>query len=134
MRIIFPALVFFLFAASAFAADAVPDGEYAVKISPLPSNKLKGTTQAYDDVVTIKGGKMTTKVSTQYGFPDGPCTMKTENGRKLIVAEMKDDKHGSNLFTLEVRGKAVAGTLKWSKIGEDGKPKQADYTVTSAAK
>lgn len=134
MRIILAAMVFVLLSTASFAGDAVQDGEWAVQIKPSPANKLKGTTQQYDDVVTIKGGKMTTKVSSQYAFPEGPCTMKTENGHKLIVAEMKDDKHGSNLFTLEVKGKAVAGTLKWSKIGEDGKPKQADYTVTGAAK
>lgn len=134
MRNILVAAIVVVLSAGGYAADAVPDGEWAVQIKPNPANKLKGTTQPYDDVVTIKGGKMTTKVSAQYGFPEGPCTIKTENGHKLIVAEMKDDKHGSNLFTLEVKGKAVAGTLKWSKVGEDGKPKQADYTVTGAAK
>lgn len=134
MRIILSASVLMLLTASVFAADAVPDGEWAVEIKPNATNKLKGTTQQYDDVITIKGGRMTTKVSTQYGFPDGPCTLKTEGGAKLIVCELKDDKHGSNLFTLQVKGKAVAGTLKWSKIGEDGKPKQADYAVTGAAK
>lgn len=134
MRIILAAAVLVLLSATSFAADAVPEGEWAVQIKPSPTNKLKGTTQPYDDVVTIKGGKMTTKVSSQYGFPEGTCSIKTENGHKLIVAEMKDDKHGSNLFTLEVKGKAVAGTLKWSKTGEDGKPKVADYTVTGAAK
>lgn len=120
---------FMICALSVHAADTVPDGEYAVKVTPSPQNKLKHTTQPYDDVLTIKGGKMTSKVSNSYGFPEGTCTLKNEGGRKLIVCEMKDDKHGANVYTLEVRGKLAVGTLKWSKIGEDGKPKAADYTL-----
>lgn len=113
------------------AVETVPDGEWSVKVTPSPQNKLKHTTQAYDDVLTIKGGRLTSKVSAGYGFPDGACTPKTEGGRKLIVCEMKDEKHGTNLYTLEVKGKAAVGVLKWSKIGEDGKPKSAEYTLGS---
>lgn len=134
MRIILPALVFFLFAASGFAADAVPDGEYAVKVTPLASNKLKGTTQAYDDVLTIKGGKMTSKVSAGYGFPEGECKLTTVGTRKVVVCEMKDEKHGTNLYSIDMQAKMCAGTLKWSKMGEDGKPKVAEYQIKGAAK
>lgn len=134
MRIILSAAVFMLVAASSFAADAVPDGEYAVKVTPLASNKLKGTTQAYDDVLTIKGGKMTTKVSTQYGFPEGECKVTTVGTRKVVVCEMKDEKHGTNLFSIDMQAKMCAGTLKWSKMGEDGKPKTAEYQIKGTAK
>lgn len=134
MRIVLAAAVFMLLSASAFAADVVPDGEYAVKVTPLASNKLKGTTQAYDDVLTIKGGKMTTKVSAGYGFPEGECKVTTVGTRKVVVCEMKDEKHGTNLFSLDLQPKLCAGTLKWSKMGDDGKPKSAEYQIKGTAK
>jgi hypothetical protein len=81
--------VFLICALSTYAAEAVPDGEFSVKVTPSPQNKLKHTTQPYDDVLTIKGGEMTSKVSNGYGFQEGTCTLKNEGGRKLIVCEMK---------------------------------------------
>jgi hypothetical protein len=116
------------------AADAAPSGEWPVEVKPAATNKLKGTMQAYPDVIIIKDNKMTTQVSAKYGYESGVCTVKTEGGKSVITAELKHPKHGNNTYTVEIKGAAITGTMKWGKTGEDGKAKSADYTLASAAK
>jgi hypothetical protein len=132
MRTIYTAVLLMgiLSCARASAADVA----YAVQVVPSPSNKLKHTTEKYDDVLTISGKKFSSKVSSGYGFPDGECTEKKEGARPIITVELKDEKHGTNKYELTIQGDKIAGTLKWSKPGEDGKPKTAEYTITGSVK
>ncbi|MCW8133325.1 MAG: hypothetical protein KIS92_23475 [Planctomycetota bacterium] len=122
--------------ALSYAQDqkGVAEGEYAVEVKPSPNNKLRGTNQAYKDVITLKDGKFSTMVNTKYGFDPVAYEVKTDGGKTVVVAELKDEKHGSNKYELEVKGAALEGTMKWGKMGEDGKPKAAEYTLTGAKK
>lgn len=113
---------------------AVAEGEYAVDVKPSPSNKLRGTNQAYKDVITLKDGKFSSMVNAKYGFEPVAYEVKTDGGKTIVVAELKDAKHGSNKYELEVKGNALEGTMKWGKQGEDGKAKTAEYTLTGAKK
>jgi hypothetical protein len=122
------------FEASAGEKMAQPTLDLAVKVTPNPANTLRGTTQAYDDVLAVRAGRLSSKVSSGYGFPDGPYTAKNEAGKTLIQAELKDEKHGLNQYNLVIQGEKVTGTLKWSKTGEDGKPKSAEYTLAGTVK
>jgi len=132
MRIIVAVLFGMLCSSAVFAADAPV--AFAVSVLPSASNKLKHTTEKYDDVLTVTGAKFSSKVSSGYGFPDGECQMKKDGAKSTITAELKDEKHGTNKYDLVVQGDKIAGTLKWSKMGEDGKPKTAEYTITGSVK
>lgn len=111
-----------------------PDGEWAVDVKPAATNKLKGTMQAYKDVITIKDGKFSTQINTKYGFEPAACTVKSENGKTVVSAELKDEKHGSNKYELMFKDNTVEGTMHWGKMGEDGKPKNAEYAISGTKK
>ncbi|MBI3828560.1 MAG: hypothetical protein HY291_03535 [Planctomycetes bacterium] len=132
------AAFFFLATAAAYAAEKAepkaPEGEWTVQLKPAAGNKLKGTTQAYPDTITIKDGKFSTQVNTKYGFDAVACKVKTEGGKTLVTAELSDEKHGKNTYELTFSGTAVEGTMKWGKAGEDGKPKSAEYAVSGTKK
>ena len=132
MRIIAVVLFGILISPAIFAADAPV--AFAVSVVPSASNKLKHTTEKYDDVLTVTGAKFSSKVSSGYGYPDGDCQTKKDGAKTVITAELKDDKHGTNKYDLVVQGDKIAGTLKWSKMGEDGKPKTAEYAITGSVK
>lgn len=131
-------VAFFFLASVAHAAEKAeakaPEGEWTVQLKPAASNKLKGTTQAYPDVITIKDGKFSTQVNTKYGFEPVACKVKTDGAKTLVTVELSDEKHGKNEYELTFSGNAVEGTMKWGKAGEDGKPKSAEYTVSGNKK
>ena len=133
------AAFFFLACAAVNAAEKpaeakAHEGEWTVQLKPSAGNKLKGTTQAYPDTITIKDGKFSTQVNTKYGFEPVACKVKTEGGKTIVTVELSDEKHGKNEYELTFSGNAVEGTMKWGKAGEDGKPKTAEYTVSGNKK
>jgi hypothetical protein len=112
-------------------ASETVSGEYQVKVTPSPKNNLPRTTTAYDDVITIKDGKINSKVNAGYGYQPGPVTVKKEGDKLVITGELEHPKHGKNRYELVLQGNQLAGDMKWGKIGEDGKPKAAEYTITA---
>ena len=116
-----------------FAADA-PDGEWTVDVTPSANNKLKGTNVAYPDVLTIKKGKLSSQSAVKQGFAPGACEVTTDNGKIKISADLVSPKHGKNHYEFEVEKGALSGSMVWSKAGEDGKPKEAEFTLKSKAK
>jgi hypothetical protein len=118
------------------AKPKAPDGEWTVQVTPSPNNTLKGTTEAYEDTITIKDGKLITAVNAKYGFKPVDCTVKLARGKTSVVAELNDDKHGKTEFQLLFSGKGkdkttdVSGQMRWGKQGEDGNIKSAEYSVT----
>src|SRR5437870_1108238 len=85
-------------------AGKIADGDWAVQLAPSADNKVKGTTQKYDDVLTIKDGKFSTKVNTKFGFAPVAYTVKTDGGKTVLTAELNDEKHGKSLYQLNVNG------------------------------
>ena len=118
-------VVFFM----AHAGAAEISGDFPVKVTPSPNNKVPRTNTAYDDVITIKDGKLNSKVNAGYGYAAGAVTVKTEGGKTLLTADLEHPKHGKNHYELEVKGTQIAGTLKWGKVGESGKDLAAEYTI-----
>jgi len=108
---------------------AAQDGEWNVRVTPGKNNTLRHTTQGYDDTFTITGGMLTTKVSAQYKFPPARCRFTPHGATVEVVAELGNRKHGKSLYTFTLAGKKLAGTLEWGKLGEDGKPKSAQFTL-----
>ena len=135
---VFASALFFTALASAHAADTqagkIADGDWAVQLKPAAGNKVKGTTQAYEDILTIKDGKFSTQVNTKYGFTPVAYTVKTDGGKTILTAELNDDKHGKSVYELEVKAGKVAGKMSWGKMGDAGKPISADYTVAGELK
>ncbi len=115
-------------------AARIADGEWNVQLKPAASNKVKGTTQPYDDTLSIKDGKFSTAVNTKYGFAPVAYSVKTVGGKTILTAELNDEKHGKSAYELEVKGGKVEGKMTWGKLGEGGKPISAEYTVTGEMK
>src|SRR5262245_53592616 len=130
----------FAFVVTAHSAEAAnpkaPEGEWTVQIKPSPNNTLKGTTEAYADTFTIKEGKFVTEVNTKYGFQPVGCTVKASRGKTFVLAQLSDEKHGKTEYqlTFGANGKEVSGLMRWGKLGEDGKPKYAEYSVMGTKK
>jgi len=89
--------------------NEMPDPEWSAQIQPGAASKLKGTTQPYPDVITFKVGRFGTPVNTKR-------------------------KRGMTEFELVFKDTGFDGTMKWTKQGEDGKPKTAEYTLTGTKK
>jgi len=107
------------------------DASWTVDVTPSEKNTIKGSTTAYPDVLICKDGKLTSQTSGKQGFAPGVCTIKTEGGKTTVSADLVSPKHGKNHYELEVHGTAVTGTMVWSKMGEDGKAKEAEFTIKS---
>lgn len=118
------------------AADGtkIADGEWTVKVSPSVENTLRRTTRPYGDVITIKDGKLSTKVSSKFGYQPAKCEAKKESGKMLVLAELTHRKHGRNAYKLRFEGDSVKGSLEWGKMGEDGKPKKARFSIDGSKK
>jgi hypothetical protein len=128
--IIYTVLVIGLFLLSGASASETVSGEFQVKVTPSPKNNLPRTTTAYEDLITIKDGKLNSKVNAGYGYQAGPITVRKEGDKLVITGELEHPKHGKNRYELVLQGNQLAGDMKWGKIGEDGKPKAAEYTIT----
>lgn len=119
------------------ASPKAPEGEWSVQLKPAPGNSLKGTTDPYPDVITIKDGKLSTEVNSKFGFQPVEVTVKVVKGKTQLLALLADEKHGKTEFQLIFSGKDgkdVTGQMRWGKQGEDGKPKYAEYTVMGTKK
>ncbi len=136
----------FAFVVAAHSAEAAkpkaPDGDWTVQVTPSPNNTLKGTTEAYEDTITIKDGKLITEVNAKFGFKPVTCTVKLSRGKTTITAELNDEKHGKTEYELVLSGKGkdkdktteISGQMRWGKQGEDGSLKYAEYSVTGTKK
>jgi hypothetical protein len=115
------------------AADA-PTGSWSIDVTPNAANTIKGSTTAYPDVLSIKDGKLSSQMGGKQGFAPGAYTLKTDRGKTTVSADLVSPKHGKNHYEFDVQQGVLTGKMVWSKTGEDGKPKEAEFTLKSAKK
>ncbi len=130
MQFLVAPFLFIIACGFASAADA-PDGEWNIVVTPSPKNTLKGSTVAYPDVLTLKKGQLSSQSSGKQGFAPGACTATTDKGKTKISADLVSPKHGKNHYEFEIEKGAISGSMVWSKMGEDGKAKEAEFTIKS---
>lgn len=90
------------------------EGDWIVTLSPKENNTLEHTDKPYEDIITLKGGKISTKVCTNYGFESVSFT--TKNGQKVEhTFIMKSVKHGRAIWKFSVNNNKIDGTFLWEK-------------------
>jgi len=89
-------------------------GEWNVSLMPKENNTLEHTDKPFDDVLTLKGDKISTKVCTSFGFESVSFT--TKNGKKVEYTYiMKSAKHGRAIWKFSVNNDKIEGTFSWEK-------------------
>lgn len=118
------------FVMSSAANDKKPiDGEWAIKLSPKPNNTLENTDKPFDDVLTIKEKKLSSKVCTKYDFDSSAYSSKVVGKKIEYTSNMKSPKHGTAIWSFVIKGEKIDGTFHWEKGG-----KKADFTFTGEIK
>jgi hypothetical protein len=89
-------------------------GDWDIKLTPKENNTLEHTDKPYDDVLTLKGDKISTKVCTSFGFESVSFT--TKNGKKVEYTYiMKSAKHGRAIWKFSVNNDKIEGAFSWEK-------------------
>jgi hypothetical protein len=98
---------------SAAADPKAPEvGDWEVSLKPSGDNDKA---QPYMDVLTLKEGKLQTKVNGKYGFSAGTYTKKAAGGSVDVSAVQESGEHGSAKWNLRFKGDELTGTLVWEK-------------------
>ena len=112
----------------AVPAMAAGKGSLDGKTFAVIMKTAEGT--SVDNSITFKDGNLESALCAKQGYPAGPYTTKTENGKTVVTATLKNAKGEQETFHLTINGTRAHGTLEST---EGGKMTRMTIAPASAA-
>jgi hypothetical protein len=109
------------FVGPVYGADAKsPEaGNWKITLTPHPKNTLEHTDKPFDDVLTLKDSKLSSKVCDGYKFAAAPYAARMVDGKAGMASDLKSPEHGAATWVIkECKDEKISGTFSWDKAGK----------------
>lgn len=103
-----------LFAVQGGAPSPLDGMRFKVKVTPDAAAMKKGE-HKFDDILIFRDGKVEMSECVKVGFAASEYTATAAGDGWSFETLQTSDKSGKNVWTAQVRGESIHGTLDWSK-------------------